>query len=232
MTRMRIGVASAAPRAVSARWRVVQSMTMFPWRSISAVEAGRDDRRRVVLLDDRRPGDPVAGPQALALVERRRVALAPAVDVEDDLALERQRPRRVAVAGLELAAAAARRRGRCRPTRTLMISIGGVEALAVLGLVRRVEALRELLDPGVVDVPGGHVDAHLVALAGVAAVGEAADEPAIVGHAVRVELGDGLPAELGEAAPRVASGRASSTGAARSRRTRAAGRWRAGRSPR
>ena len=51
-------------------------------------EAGRDHGRRVVLLDDRRPLDAVAGPQQRPIVERRQAALRLAVDVEDDLALD------------------------------------------------------------------------------------------------------------------------------------------------
>ena len=62
--------------------------------------------------------------------------------------------------------------------------------------MRAVEGVLQRLDPGVVDVAGGHVEAHLVALAGVAAVGEPADEPAVLGHAVRLELGGGLRDEL------------------------------------
>ena len=77
-------------------------------------EAGRDDGRRVVLLDHRRALDAVAGAQPLALVERRDERLGLAADVEHDLALDRparltgrRRPARAR-------RAAARRRGRCR----------------------------------------------------------------------------------------------------------------------
>src|SRR4029077_1226808 len=61
-----------------------------------------DHGRRVVLLDDRRPFDPIAGAQQLAVVEGCRPALRPPLDVEDDLTLDRLRPHRVAVAALEL----------------------------------------------------------------------------------------------------------------------------------
>ena len=58
-------------------------------------------------------------------------------------------------------------------TRMLMISISGVEAVAVLGLVGAMEALRRRSSTqSSVDRAGGHVEAHLVALARVAAVGE------------------------------------------------------------
>ena len=54
----------------------------------------------------------------------------------------------------------------------------------------------ELLDPGVVDRSGRHVEAHLVTLAGVAAVREPPYEPVILGHAVRLQPCDGLRDEL------------------------------------
>ena len=68
----------------------------------------------------------------------------------------------------------------------------GVEAVSVLGLVSAVERLPRRVDPAVVDRSGRDVEAHLVALAGVAAVGEPADEPALLGYAVGVELGERL----------------------------------------
>ncbi len=47
--------------------------------------------------------------------------------------------------------------------------------------------------------PGGHLGAHLVALPGVAAVGQPPHEPALLGDGVGVELRDGLAGELVEA---------------------------------
>ena len=91
---------------------------MFPERSISAAKPGGIDGRRVVLLDDRRPLDPVTGMKQLAVVEGRRPAFGLPLDVEDDLALDRLRPRGVAVSALELGPPelgdAARRRARGR----------------------------------------------------------------------------------------------------------------------
>ena len=80
-----------------------------------------------------------------------------------------------------------------------MISIGASKRWPYSASCARVEALLQLLDPGVVDGSGRHLRAHLVALPGVAAVGEPPDEAAILGHAVRLELCDGLPDELVEA---------------------------------
>ena len=80
-----------------------------------------------------------------------------------------------------------------------MISICASKRCPYSRLVRGVEALRELLDPGVVDRSGRHLEAHLVALAGVAAVREPPDEPLVLGHAVGLELGDRLRDELVEA---------------------------------
>src|SRR5204862_4507972 len=72
----------------------------------------------------------------------------------------------------------------------------GVETMPVLGLVGRMKGLPELIDPGVVDLARWHVEPHLVALARVAAVGETPYEPPGLGHAVHVELSDGLADEL------------------------------------
>ena len=162
-------------------------------------EARRDHGRRVVLLDDRRPGEAVAGAQPLALVERRAVALRPARDLEDHLAVERLRSRTGSPSpasssvGLQLVDAAD------ADGADVDDLDRRVEAVAVLELVRGVEARLQLLDPGVVDVAGGHLGAHLVALPGVAAVGQAPHEAAILGDRVGVELRDGLAGELVEA---------------------------------
>ena len=75
----------------------------------------------------------------------------------------------------------------------------GVEAVPVLALVRGVECVLQLLGPRVVDRPGRDVEANLVALARVAAVGEAAHEAPVVRHAVAVELRDRLGRQLVEA---------------------------------
>src|SRR5205814_7278186 len=74
----------------------------------------------------------------------------------------------------------------------------GVEAVAVLALVRAMESLSQLLDPSVADCAGRNVEAHLVALARVAAVGEPVDQPPVLRHAIRLELCGRLCAELVE----------------------------------
>ena len=71
-----------------------------------------------------------------------------------------------------------------------------VEAVAVLCLVGAVEGVLELVDPPLTDLAGGHVEADLVALAGVAAVRQAPHEAPVLRHAVRVELRHGLRREL------------------------------------
>src|SRR5262249_51963086 len=135
---------------------------------------------------------------APAVVERGGPALGAAADVEDDVALDRLRAARVAVTRFDL------RPGElldpADPDGANVDDLDlGVEAVPVLSLVRRVEPLREPFHPRVVDLARGHVEAHLVALAGIAAVGEPADEAPLVGHPIGVELRDRLPAQLVEA---------------------------------
>ena len=65
--------------------------------------------------------------------------------------------------------------------------------------MRGVEGVLQLFHPRVVDLAGGDVEADLVALAGIAAVGEPADEPPLLRHLVGVELRDRVRGELREA---------------------------------
>ena len=195
ITRIRIGVASSPPLGADAGGAVDDDVPV-------AVDLGDEtrwnDRRRVVLLDDRGALDPVAGAQQLAVEERCQTALCAAADVEDDLALDGLRGGGVAVALRQLG-----------PVELLDPSDAdgpdvddldlGVEAVPVLPLVRRVESLLQLLDPGVVDRARRDVEPDLVPLARVAAVGEPPDEPPLLGYPVGVELRDGLGAELVEA---------------------------------
>ena len=127
------------------------------------------------------PVDPVARAQQLAVVERRRVALgAPSTS------------NTTSRSSVSRATGSPLPRSSSAPVELVDSADAddadvhdldrGVEAVAVLGLVRGVEALRELLDPGVVDGAGGHLGAHLVALARVAAVGEAPHEAPVVGE--------------------------------------------------
>ena len=143
-------------------------------------EPGRDDRGRVVLLDHGRPVDAVAGAQPLALVERcaARVSGLPATSKTTSRSSV-TRARRVAVAALELGRLELVDAPDADGADVDDLDLG-VEAVAVLGLVRAVEGVLQLLDPGVVDLAGGHVEAHLVALARVAAVGEPPDEPPVL----------------------------------------------------
>ena len=145
-------------------------------------------------------GPSIRSPPAAARARRTASsALGPAVDVEDDLALERLRRGRVAVAGLELGRLelvdppdpdgahvddldlARRTGGRTRP-RARGGSAASSSTQAVVDRARR------------------NLEAHLVSLARVAAVGEAADEAPVLGNAVRLELGDRLRDELVETA--------------------------------
>ena len=105
-----------------------------------------------------------------------------------------------------------------------------VEPVAVLGLVSLVEAFRQLFQPRVVDRARRHVEAHLVALARVAAVGEAADEPSVLGNAVRLPAARSLHDEF-VVAPRKSLLVERPAGGAQWQRTRAEGPWRASRSP-
>ena len=209
ITRIRIGVASPAPRSASARLRpravdddVAEAVDL-------GREAGRDDGRRVVLLDDRRALDAVAGAQRLAVVEGRRRRLGLAVDVEDDLALERLRaatgsPSPASISAHWSSSIAADRRA----TRTLTISTSASKRWPYSRSWARVERLLRAARPRRRRSRRRDVEAHLVALARVAAVGEAADERALLGHAVRVELGDRLRRRARRSALRGAPGRA------------------------
>ena len=130
------------------------------------------------------------------------------VDLEDDLALER--PRR---AGSPSPASSSARLQLVDAADADGADVDDldrrVEAVAVLELVRGVEALLELLDPGVVDRPGRHLGAHLVALARVAAVGEAPHEAAVVRDARRASsCATACADELVEARLTAAPGRA------------------------
>ena len=72
-------------------------------------------------------------------------------------------------------------------------------AVPVLGLVGAVESLLKLFRPGIVHVSGGHVEAHFVALPGIATVGEAAHKATVLRHGVALELGESLRSEIVEA---------------------------------
>src|SRR6185312_5654915 len=75
----------------------------------------------------------------------------------------------------------------------------GVEAVPVLALVRGVERLRQAGRPAVVELAARDVEADLVALADVPAVGEAPHDPPVLRDAVTFELGHGLCRQLVEA---------------------------------
>ena len=158
--------------------------------------AGRDHHGRIVLLDDGGARDPVAGAEHGAVVERRLVGLALALDLEHH-GLAQQRRRR-AVAARDLRPVEVR--DAADPDRADVDDLdGGIEAMAVFRVVRAVEALGQLLDPGVVDLARRRIEADLVALAGVAAVGEAADQPVALGHAVCLQPRQRLARKLLEA---------------------------------
>ena len=158
-------------------------------------EPGRHHRRRVVLLDDRRPLDPVAGPEQRPVVEGRRPALGPPADVEYDLTLHGLRAAGVAVSGL--CGRGLELRDPADPDDADVDDLDlGVEAVAVLRLVRAVEGLLQLLHPGRVDLACRDVEANLVALARVATVGEATQQAPVLGDAVLLELGDRLRRHL------------------------------------
>ena len=71
--------------------------------------------------------------------------------------------------------------------------------MAVLALVGDVEGLHELVAPaGPTGLARRDVEAHLVALAGVPTIGQTAQEAAIFGHGVGIELRDGLRNQLVE----------------------------------
>ena len=80
-----------------------------------------------------------------------------------------------------------------------MISIGASKRWPYSSSWAAWKRVLQLLDPGVVDGARRHLGAHLVALPGVAAVGEAPHEAAVVRDGVGVELRDGLVDELVEA---------------------------------
>ena len=207
-------------------------MTMLPWRSISASRPGGITVVVSYCSTIAGPDEPVAGAQPLALVERREVPLGRAVDLEDDLALERRR-RRTDRRRRPRAAAGCSSSTRPMPTaRMLMISIGASKRWPYSSSCAAWKRSFELLDPGVVDVAGRHLGAHLVALPGVAAVGEPPHEAAVLRDGVGVELCDGLRDELVEARRELCLVEALERVALGGRRTRAGGRSRAARSRR
>ena len=160
------------------------------------VAAGRDHHGRIVLLDNCGSRDPVAGAERGAVVEGRLVGLALAFDLERHRLAQQRRCR--AVAAFDL-----------RPVEVRDSADGDradiddldrrIEAMAVFGVVRAMEALGQLLDPGVVDLACRRVEADLVALAGIAAVGETADQAVALRHAVRLEPGQRPTGQLLEA---------------------------------
>ena len=103
-------------------------------------EARGHDRRRVVLLDDRRAFDAVTRLEVLALVERRRAGLRVAIDVEDDRASLDERSGEIAGAGFGLGPLQL-----VNPTDADDADVDDldrrVEAMAVLALVGDVEGL-------------------------------------------------------------------------------------------
>ena len=158
-------------------------------------QAGRDDGGRVVLFDDRRPFDPIGRHQLFSLVEPGRPAIRLAARVEDHLALERQRPRGVPVATLQTVGPQLGNLadGHRADVDQLYLRF---EAVAVLGLVRAVEAVGQFSEPGRVDLAGRDVEAHLVALTEVTAVGQPTHQAATLGDPVLCELALGLSGQL------------------------------------
>src|SRR4029077_12264912 len=152
----------------------------------------------VVLLHDRRPLDPVTGVEQPPVVERRRPALGLPLDVEDHLALDRLRPRGVAVSTLELGPPELGDEPDAERADVDDLDLG-VEAVPVLALVRGVERLSQTGRPAVVELAARDVEADLVALADVPAIGEAPHDSSVVRDAVALELGRGLCRELVEA---------------------------------
>ena len=158
--------------------------------------AGRDHHGRIVLLDDGGARDPVARAERSAVVERGLVSLALALDLEDDR-LAQQR-RRLAAAAFDLRPVEVRDAADAhRPDVDDLDRC--IEAVAVFGFVRAVEAVGQFFDPGVVDLACRRVEADLVALAGVAAVGKAADQAVALGHAVGLQPCERLRRQLFEA---------------------------------
>ena len=147
----------------------------------------------------------IAGPSILSpassfssLVEGCRLALGHAVDIECDVALEHLGPRDIAASGSNFADPELR--DAADPDRADVDDLDlGVEALPVLGFVRAVEALFQLVDPGIVDRTRRGVETNLVALACVAAVGEAPHDAPILGHIVGLEAPNRLRDKLVEA---------------------------------
>ena len=148
--------------------------------------AGRDHHGGVVLLDDRGACDAVACAKRGAVVEGGLVGLALALDLEHHRLAEQRHGPPVAAAALDLRPVEVR--DAADGDRPDVDDLDGrIEAVAVFGVVGAVEALGQVLDPGIVDGARRCVEAHLVALSGVAAVGEAAHQAVALGHAVRLQ---------------------------------------------
>ena len=162
--------------------------------------AGRDDGRRVELLDDGRAGDDVAGAQRAALVERRVVlGRRPVGAGEDDRRPAGERlGGRLGVPGCDDARADRRHEpDRVGPHVDDLHRLLG-EAVEVLALVGLLEALGERDERRVVQRPGRHGHEQLVRLADVAAVGPALEHAVRLGDVVGVERRAPVDLQLGE----------------------------------
>ena len=188
ITRMSTGVGRPGCRRRRLLLRPVQSMTMFPWRSISAVKPGRHDRRRVVLLDHGRAGDRLTGAQRHPGRRRRRERRAGAPSTSNTTS----RSNFGARAQLVRLSISGQSSGGTRPTpltRTLTMSISASKRWPYSRSWARWKAsvVRATQSPSSI-APAGRLEAHLVALARVAAVRETCDDGPVAGEAVLVEL--------------------------------------------
>src|SRR5829696_151942 len=159
-----------------------------------------NDSGRVVLMDDRRPREPVPRLQRQAVVVPCLDFLQLAADPEPRRALVPKSLLRCLVAALHLSGL--ERRHEADPAHADVgdLDVGLLEAPGVLALVDVMEVGAELLRPCVVDRSRADVHPQLVALAGVAGVHHALDHLTVGGNAVLLELAARLLFEFGEAA--------------------------------
>ena len=163
------------------------------------VDARRDHRGRVVLVDDRRAREPVPGLQRLAVVVAGRHLLERPLDEEPRVGLVPQRVVGGLAARLDLGRDELGHEADPADADVRHLDVRVLEAPRVLALVDVVEVRAELLDPRVVDRPRADVDPELVPLAEVPGLDDPLDDDAVGLDPVRCELLARLRLELLEA---------------------------------
>ena len=156
-------------------------MTMLPKRSISETSPGGTTVVESYWLMIAGPSMRLPAQQRLAGVEPRRQLAQLAVDLEPGGALLPQRAGGHVGGALDLGHDERRHQADAAHADVRDLDVRALEAPRVLALVRVVEVADDPRLPVLVDLAGRQRDPQLIALAEVAAVGEALDDPALLG---------------------------------------------------